>query len=233
MRATIDKLIDEKLMELCPQLHLDGFDKVVHSFCKQDMLAYLQYLKKYHIQLTDKVIVYAEIHYFGQVFEYVGHNVWATVGIYGKMYDEEFREWANMWVAGWWRKFQQRVKLEFNKPKKLAVMKRIKKGAGRWSSLPKKEKDYILDRAMKSLFSNSEIVCPFVIANSVIKSLLGKKYWASKKEWTFENTVEFAKVLCQHLKHVAYSHGTLVFIFPTKQAYMSEWRGGGDVNVTA
>jgi len=224
----IDKLIRKRLDELCPQLHLDGFDRIVWQFCKKDMYGFLQYLKKYRKNFGGH-IKYAEVYYFGQIF--AGENLASlhSLGIMAKEYDKEFREWADMFIGLWWKKFNQRVKLRFDKPTNTPITKLLTKGRNRWAALPQKEKDYIVDRAMKTLLENGELCCPVVIMEQMIRVHLGRR--KSKKEWKFEDTVDFAKHISRTLKEIAYTHGVLLFVFPSKQAYMSEWRGPSDVTI--
>lgn len=230
----IDDLIKKRLDELCPQLHLDGFDKIVWQFCKSDMWNYLNFLKRYKQTFGNElshehIIKYAEIYYFAQPFFGGSLATIYNLQIMAKKYDAQFREWANMWIGLWWRKFNERVKLNFKKTKHLAIEKLQKKGMMKWNLLPRKEKDYIMDRAMKTLLSNGEIVCPQIIAMGVIHSRLGTRKSNPKKKWKFEDTVDFAKTVSSVLKTLSRTHGPLVFIFPTKEAYLSEWRGPNDV----
>lgn len=234
----IDDLIKKRLDELCPQLFLDGFDKVVWQFCKQDMLAYLNFLKRYKQTFDneishEQVIRYAEIFYFGHIFFEGSLSSVYNLHIMAQQYDAEFKEWANMWIGQWWRKFNQRVKLAFKKPKHLAIEKMMKKGTTRWESLSRKEKNYIMDRAIKTLLSNGEIVCPQIIAMNMIARRLGTRKLNTKKKWKFEDTVDLGKTISSVLKTLSYTHEPLMFIFPTKEAFMSEWRGESNSNIVS
>lgn len=230
----IDDLIKKRLDELCPQLYLDGFDKIVWQFCKTDMHNYLNFLKRYKQTFNNEIshehiIKYAEIFYFGEALIVGNLAAIYNLHIMAQKYDAEFVEWANMWIGKWWRKFNQRVELSLKKPRHLAAVKRKKKGMVRWKALPRKDREYIMDRAMKTLLSHDEIVCPQVIAMGAITHRLGKL--KPKKEWKFEDTINFGKTIASVLRATAHTHGPLLFIFPTKEAYMGEWRGPSDATV--
>jgi hypothetical protein len=223
----VDVVIRKRLMELCPHLRLDGFDRLVWGWCGEDMFLYLQYLKEYREEFAGH-IRYMEVYYFGKIL--VGLQGLFNIQIMAQEYDAEVNEWMNMWIGLWWKKFQQRVKLNLE-PKKKRMLKTEKegnKGRSIWNNkLNQKEREHIFKSSIKTLFENGEIVRPEVIARHNINLRLSQKM-KDKKEWKAEDSINFAKSLRDNLKHLSHTHGPLLFVFPSKRAYMAEWRENGE-----
>jgi len=214
----IDAIIKERLFELCPQLVLNGFDRIVWMWCRDDMTLYLQHLKN-NREMFGGQIKYIEVYYFGRSLG--GNCNFICIDLMRKMYEEEVQEWFHMWIRMWWRKFQQRVELRLNKETKRrsCIVKKTNKGRSFWNNkLNQKEREFLFKNAMKTLINNGEIVRPEIIVKQQIFTRLSQK--AEKKDWTVEDIINFDKGLRDTLKHLSRGDITFLFVFPSKQSYV-------------
>ena len=214
----IDAIIKTRLFELCPQLVLNGFDRIVWQWCKRDMAVYLQYLKNSGEKFGNQ-IKYINVIYFGRVLNNLSSL--SSLQIMGDEYEKEAIEWFHMWIGKWWRKFQQRVILQLSLQTKRTscVKKKANSGQLIWENkFTQDEREFIFKNAIRTLLNNDEVIRPDILVRQTI--FIKLSHAKKDKEWKIEDIINFDISLRKDLKLLSRSSGKLLFVFPSKHSYI-------------
>lgn len=218
MSFWINRVIFNKLADICPTLSLNGEDRKVYEICIQDFRNYLVYVERNWIKIDEtpnEEMAINIISTFGgaerEIFSVITgleQNLKST---------REVTEFVDCWVQMWWQKWQIRVKLIFkDEPNKFNVDSSILP-----NNFTVEEHRDLLQIMIDKLIQYGEICCTNVIAESLFK----KEVQASQRtEWSMQDKIQFIPRLQRLAREICYTHGPLVFIKPNKGYGLREWR---------
>jgi hypothetical protein len=132
-----------------------------------------------------------------------------------------------MWLNLWWKKWQERTKLIFNK----SDLPRTAVAAANSimiSSFSPQEREELMRVIIFTLIQNGEISCTQILADSLFTRVLSE----FNHVLTVPEKLKLISRLKRQTKDICFVHGPLVFITMDNYFKVREWRNDGTISGT-
>jgi len=220
VKPWVGLIITDKLQKLEPTFNIDASDRdKVANMCRADFWEYATWLQKTFPKLDDSYDAEVDLPDNTQTVEIIASDYGMFVGLSST---QQIVDFVESFVSRWWKKYKERVKLLLNPPKldKFAL-EGIQKIPEIFTA---KEQEEILNEITNQLIRWGEICMPRKMADTLFKRTVGQFV---KKDWKVEDKINIMNNLVREARRVAYTHGHLVFITPSKDYYLREYRDSG------
>jgi hypothetical protein len=221
-------LVKRMMLERCPELDLNGTEKILLIECKHDLSLYVLYMLE-HKMVLDEFFM----EYFSQfALDYdigLDHTVQPIMSLAQEaQYDIDCVKYAKILVDEWWNKFQVRTQVKLNKndvdKRTMDMMNNV-----RQVFTPEEMIDlnyYIITILIK----NGERVFLRMMTSNLINGVITMRVSKSKLVFTPEDKLRLTQTIGFEAKRLTEKSGPLIFMFADKNYYsakMREWRGDG------
>jgi len=227
MTSIIRSKVAEQLKKICPSLNFMGVDGTVLQLCSEDLCYHYYWMKENAVLDWDKkCATYFEAYFIGEwkaIMKMAGKPIYA-MGV--QEWEKQIDEYISLFVKVWWKKYQQRVKVVVSPPKgKDEFRKKMAEGQRIWmKQFNHKERQDILKRAIFTMMQNGEFCGSKIIATQTIQRYLS---FSKRKYWSLQDKINFSNAICAELRRMASISGPLIFLYPSKEAMVREWRDKG------
>lgn len=204
---------------MCSTLNLNGEDRRIFEICCKDFKNYMLYLKDSYKKIDENTT--QELPPETLVSILIGD----IGGVYQSLQStKEVSEFLDAWIGWWWRKWQQRTKIVFNKEDMHKSV--ISADINIAINLSLEERDELTRIMTNTLIKYGEISCTQIIADALIKKTV-----EDMKTSKMEDKLQLISKLQRQAREVSYTHGALVFLTLDNYFKLREWRNTNSNNV--
>jgi hypothetical protein len=209
-------MFKSKLVDLESSFDFDGMDKMVFNMCMQDLTIYAQYIK----EEQNKVLVRCNQNT-------IRIDSFSVDTLLDKLINSDLnnqdsiddKKSVEAWVEWWYSIYKKRVKLTFTQPK---VENSTKYSFNKLSNVEIDE----IKKMMKFSMIEKGVICgTTIIIDSLFKKILSG--YSDKFDWGMDKKINLLNVMLRETRRLCNFKGTLIFIRPTKEYYLTEYRNSG------
>lgn len=218
-------LIKNLLLEHCPELDLNGMEKILLDECKYDLSLYILYLLEQHMVIDELFIEYFSMF----VLDYdigADHTVQPILNTEQELqYNIDCEKYAKILVNEWWNKFQVRTQIKLNKTKDDKKVMNTMNGI-QLIFTPEEMNDLNYYVAT-ILIKNGERVFLRMIVDNIIIGTIATRVSKSKINFTDQDKLQLVQTIGFEAKELSRKSGPLIFMFIDKHYYsakLREWR---------
>jgi len=218
LKPWVGIMIAEALQRLEPTFEDNPSDRDnVTNRCRADFWEYVTFIQQKHTKVEQN-----ETETKNEFFP----EIWASF-IKETESNAEIIQFVDSFVSRWWKKYKDRVKILLEKPKTDILA--VKGERMMYDLFLPNEVQEICNELTLEFLRWGEICMPRELAKSLFMRTLGQ---LTTKKMTIGEKLNFLSNLKREAKKVSYVHGCLLFISPSKEYFLREYRFDGESSAT-
>jgi hypothetical protein len=223
----VNTIIFNKLTEICPVLNLKGEDHKIFETCCSDFKNYLLYLHFNHLKIEDKDVPDCQ-----EPTEEEGVPLTMFMGDVLGLYSElekttEIIDFIGVWLNAWWKKWQTRTKLVFDKSNLPKNSMMVGGGGMMNSNFTPQEREELKRVIVYTLIQNGDICCTEILTETILNKAL-----TEGRVISLQDKLRLMTKLKRQTKAMTFVHGPLVFITMDNYYKIREFRNDTPTNIT-